>query len=143
MSRRLVTESELREAAHRLASETPSGAVLWLEGELGAGKTTFAHAFARARGVADPLTSPTFSLAQQYDGPRGPVHHVDCFRFASPDEASALDWERLNAGDVLLIEWPGRAGAWPPRATRVVRLEHAPDPDRRWLEISPPLEGRE
>lgn len=142
MSRRIVTEPELHLAAARLAEELPRGSVLWLQGDLGAGKTTFAHAFARARGVSPPLTSPTFTLAQRYEGPRGPLHHVDCYRLQSPDEAAELDWDQLTAGDVLLVEWPERAGAWAPAPSRVVALAHATDPGRRWLEIAPAPAGR-
>jgi len=111
------------------------GAVLRLEGDLGAGKTTFVQAIARGLGVAEGASSPTYALVHRYQGARGPVFHLDCYRLRSPDEAGDLDWESLlREGDALLIEWPERAGAWVPLATHHFRLHHLPDPARRGLE---------
>ena len=111
------------------------GAVLRLEGDLGVGKTTFVQAIARGLGVAEGASSPTYALVHRYQGARGPVFHLDCYRLRSPDEAGDLDWESLlREGDALLIEWPERAGAWVPSATHRFRLHHLPDPARRGLE---------
>jgi tRNA threonylcarbamoyladenosine biosynthesis protein TsaE len=109
--------------------------VVWLEGELGAGKTTFAQAVAGGLGVEEAATSPTYSLVHRYEGRAGPVYHVDCYRLRAPDEAQDLDWEGLGQGVALLVEWPERAGAWALPPTARVRLAHASAPDRRWLEI--------
>ncbi len=106
-----------------------------LEGPLGAGKTTFARAFVAARGGATTATSPTYTLAHRYDGPGGEIWHLDCYRLRDPEEAADLDWERLVAADVLLIEWPERAGAWVPEAGCTVRLNHTVD-DRRTVSVS-------
>jgi tRNA threonylcarbamoyladenosine biosynthesis protein TsaE len=87
-------------------------AVLYLTGDLGAGKTTFARGFLRALGVTDPIRSPTYTLLELY--PAG-VHtgvHLDLYRVAGPHELESLglrEWAR--PGHVWLIEWPERAAA--------------------------------
>ncbi|HEU5171495.1 MAG TPA: tRNA (adenosine(37)-N6)-threonylcarbamoyltransferase complex ATPase subunit type 1 TsaE [Gemmatimonadales bacterium] len=125
----LVAEGEA------LGRALPPGAVLALEGELGAGKTTFAQAIARGLGVTEPASSPTYALVHRYAGRRGPVFHLDCYRLRSPAEAADLDWEGLlRDGDAILVEWPERAGPWLPAVTRRFRLHHLADPDRRGLE---------
>jgi tRNA threonylcarbamoyladenosine biosynthesis protein TsaE len=105
--------------------------VVWLTGPLGAGKTTLARALVRGRGVRDEATSPTYALVHHYEGPRGAVYHLDCYRLRTGDDAADLDWATLAAGDLLLIEWPERAGPWAPAATHRVMLEHAGDDSRR------------
>lgn len=132
---RRLDEAELREVGESLGRELPRGSVIALEGELGAGKTTFAQAVVRGLGVMEQATSPTYGLVHRYDGRRGPVFHLDCYRLRQAEEAADLDWEGLLAeGDVLLVEWPERAGAWLPRPTRRFRLHHLPDGSRRGLE---------
>ncbi len=117
-------------------STLPAGSVVTFEGDLGAGKTTFIQAIARGLGVAAPATSPTYALVHRYQGRRGPVFHLDCYRLRSPDEAADLDWEGLlSEGDAVLVEWPERAGAWLPSPARRFRLHHLDDPDRRGLEV--------
>ncbi len=126
---------ELTAEGERLGRSLPSQSVLTFEGELGAGKTTFVQAIARGLGVAGPATSPTYALVHHYQGRRGPVYHLDCYRLRSPDEAADLDWEGLlRDGDAVLIEWPERVGSWLPEPTRRFRLHHVPDADRRGLE---------
>ena len=133
---RLVDEAALDRAARDLGERLEPGAVVWLEGELGAGKTTFARGLVQALGVPGPAPSPTYALVHHYDGRRGPVYHVDCYRLGSPDEARDLDWETLSTGDALLIEWPERGGSWVPRPSYRIRLAHAPDPGLRQLEVA-------
>ena len=89
----------------------------------------------RGLGVTGPATSPTYALVHRYQGARGPVFHLDCFRLRSPGEAADLDWEGLvSEGDAILIEWPERAGAWLPLPDRRFRLSHLSDPARRTVE---------
>ena len=131
---RALTEAELVEEGETLGRSLPPGAVLHLEGELGAGKTTFVKAIVRGLGVVEPATSPTYALVHHYTGRRGPVYHVDCFRLRRPDDAADLDWATLAAADALMIEWPERGWAWVPAATCRFRLTHLDDPARRGLE---------
>jgi tRNA threonylcarbamoyladenosine biosynthesis protein TsaE len=127
----VVDQRGLEAVAVELAGELPAGAVIRLEGPLGAGKTTFARAFVVARGAATEATSPTYTLAHRYDGPRGEIWHLDCYRLREPEEAADLDWERFTSADVLLIEWPERAGPWVPAANCTVRLDHVDEDTRR------------
>jgi len=132
---RTLTLSELIAHGEKLGRSLPPRAIVTFEGDLGAGKTTLAQAIARGLGVAAPATSPTYALVHRYQGRRGPVFHVDCYRLRSTDEAADLDWEGLlRDGDALLIEWPERAGAWLPDPTNRFRLRHVADLERRGLE---------
>lgn len=132
---RSLTQPQLEAEGEALGRAVSPGAVLTFEGDLGAGKTTFIKAIARGLGVTAPASSPTYALVHRYQGRRGPVFHLDCYRLRAPDEAADLDWEGLvGEGDAILVEWPERAGAWLPRPTRRFRLHHLPDPDRRGLE---------
>ncbi len=121
-------------AGVQLGRELAPRSVVWLEGPLGAGKTTMARAIVRGRGVPELATSPTYGLVHHYEGPRGSVYHVDCYRLRKPDEAADLDWETLLGGDLLLIEWPARAGAWAPKPTLTLSLDHAGD-DSRTMDV--------
>lgn len=132
-----LTEAELVAEAERFGRALPPGSVVYLEGELGAGKTTAVRALARGLGVDETTSSPTYALVHRYAGRRGPVFHLDCFRLRSPAEAADLDWEGLvDEGDVLLVEWPEQAAGWVPPATHRVRLAHVADPDRRAVEFA-------
>ena len=132
---RPVSQAELEAEGQALGRSLPPGAVLAFEGELGAGKTTFIKAISRGLGVTGPATSPTYALVHRYQGRRGPVFHLDCFRLRSPEEAADLDWEGLlDEGDAVLVEWPERAGPWLPPVTRRFRLHHLPDAEQRGLE---------
>ena len=130
-----LTEEELQAEGEALGRQLRPGELLTFEGDLGAGKTTFIQAVARGLGVSTPATSPTYALVHRYQGARGPVFHLDCFRLRTPDEAADLDLEGLvSEGDAILVEWPERAGSWLPSPSRRYRLSHVEDPARRRLE---------
>ena len=132
-----LTESALRERGVEIGRGLLPGSVVLLEGELGAGKTTLIQAITHGLGVAAHATSPTYALVHRYQGARGPVYHLDCYRLRHPDEAADLDWETLlGEGDAVLIEWPEKAGSYVPPAALRLRLSHvAENPDVRQLEI--------
>jgi len=95
--------------AAALASRLFGGATLLLEGDLGAGKTTFVQGLAKGLGIPDLVTSPTFTLIHEYDQGSLPLIHLDLYRLTS-QEVSCLGveeyWERQDA--VVVIEWPQR-----------------------------------
>ena len=133
---RQLTEGELIAEGRSLGRTLPPGSIVFLEGDLGAGKTTLVQALVRGLGVAD-ATSPTYALVHRYAGRRGPVFHLDCYRLRSPDDAADFDWETmLREGDAVLIEWPERAGSWAPPPNVRIRLHHVDDPARRGLEFA-------
>jgi tRNA threonylcarbamoyladenosine biosynthesis protein TsaE len=132
----LLTEAGLAELAEQLGRSLTPGEVVWLTGELGAGKTRFVQGLVRGLGITTPVTSPSYALVHRYAGPRGPVYHVDCYRLRRPEEDYDLDWETLATGAALLIEWPERAGGWAPRPSRRVALSHTPNPELRRVDLS-------
>jgi len=90
----------------RFATALEPGAVLSLEGPLGAGKTQFVKGFAAALGHGGEASSPTFTLVHEYAGGRVPAVHFDWYRLESAEEALGLGWDDyLASGETLLVEW--------------------------------------
>jgi tRNA threonylcarbamoyladenosine biosynthesis protein TsaE len=104
----------------RLAASLALGDVVFLMGPLGAGKTTLARALIGAWTRSPEIVpSPTYTLAQVYEGPNGPLWHVDLYRLEGPDDLDELGLEEAYATALTLIEWPERMGGRVP----VDRLE--------------------
>jgi len=124
------SEEETLAAGERLGRRLTAGAVVLLFGDLGAGKTAFVRGLARGLDVpADEVTSPTFTLVQEYRG-RLTLHHVDLYRL-EPAEVADLGLDELTSGDaVVAIEWAER---WhdAPEVAWEVRLSHTGDEQRR------------
>lgn len=120
--------------AAELAAALGPGDVVVVEGELGAGKTTFVRGACRALGVSEPVTSPTFTIGQRYTG-RLPVSHLDLYRLGSLDEEEPglLD-DYLTPEAVGFVEWPGAGLAELGRVAARVRISHAGS-DRREIEV--------
>ena len=88
--------------AHRLSP----GSVVAFTGDLGAGKTAFVRGMARGLGIPDRVTSPTFTIVNEYEGGRLPLFHFDMYRLASADELFDIGWEDyLARGGVCAVEW--------------------------------------
>ena len=99
---------EFERWATGFAATLVPGDVVALEGELGAGKTTFVAAVARALGNADEVASPTFVFRHRYAGPT-PIEHLDLYRIDDPREARELGLEdAFSADTITFVEWPGR-----------------------------------
>jgi tRNA threonylcarbamoyladenosine biosynthesis protein TsaE len=120
----------------RLAAVARPGDVIALSGELGAGKTSLARAFIRARGGQGPVPSPTFTLVQLYELPSGPVWHFDFYRLKRPEEAWELGIEDAFAEGISLIEWPERAAAVLPADRLDIMLRQGPTEASRRAEIA-------
>ncbi len=115
-----------------LAARLKPGDVVGLKGDLGAGKTTLARALIRAA-AADPdliVPSPTFTLVEVYDTPRGAYWHFDLYRLDDPEQVYELGWEEALAEGIVLLEWPERLGRLLPKHLSVT-LELANDDGRR------------
>lgn len=100
--------------AQRLAPHLHAGDVLALQGDLGAGKTTFARALLQSLGVTSEIPSPTFTLVQTYTTPDLALAHFDLYRLKSGEELEELGWDDVLADHLSLVEWPERAAGFMP-----------------------------
>jgi tRNA threonylcarbamoyladenosine biosynthesis protein TsaE len=129
------SEAETIAAGRELGSHLEPGAVVLLEGPLGAGKTAFVRGLAIGLDCdEDDVSSPTFTIVQEYRG-RATLQHVDLYRLG-PAEVDDLALDDLMGGAVMAVEWPDRWRAAPPDAISV-RIEPL-DGDRRRIEIKSP-----
>lgn len=93
----------------RLAKEARPGDIYTLEGDLGVGKTIFTKGVARGLGIDEPVTSPTFTILQEYDSGRLPLYHFDVYRIGDPEEMEEIGYEDYFYGQgICLIEWASR-----------------------------------
>ena len=133
------SEKALGLLAGRLALEVVPGDIIALRGGLGAGKTSFCRALIRAATDQpdEDVPSPTFTLAQPYEDPRGfTLWHFDLYRLERPEEALELGIEDAFMEDVSLIEWPEKLGALLPGDHLSVALDFATDKGRRDVTLS-------
>lgn len=136
--RKVISKSpeETQAVAAALAAELKSGAVLALHGELGSGKTCFVQGLARALGVRQAVTSPTFTIVNEYRG-RCPLVHMDLYRISDPEELLSIDFENYLATEgITVIEWAERSGNWLPGNARHIYFESGPDLDKRTITIT-------
>jgi len=112
--------------AERLTQALPAhtaGLTLLLQGDLGAGKSTFARALIRALGHRGAVPSPTYTLVEPYELPGGTVYHIDLYRVSSGEELRFLGWNELDEG-LRIVEWPERVPGIVASADVVVALEY-------------------
>lgn len=109
MERLLESRRATRRLGAALAPLLEPGDLIWLEGELGAGKTFFTRGLLRALGVPSevPVTSPTFALMHEHEG-RLPIRHLDLYRLSDPDELRELGLHEMLEHAVVIIEWGAR-----------------------------------
>ncbi len=122
----ILDEPGLSKLAGRLAEQAasqPTGVRIYLEGEIGAGKTTFARAFIQALGHRGPVKSPTYNLVHTYELPGATVHHFDLYRLHSADELEAIGFnEYLTPDAIILIEWPERVQGCLPSPDMAIKI---------------------
>jgi tRNA threonylcarbamoyladenosine biosynthesis protein TsaE len=136
MHLRSADVGQTRALAGRVARLTAPGDLLLLVGDLGAGKTAFVQGLAAALGSPDPVTSPSFTLAQRYGGGRLTVHHLDAFRLESPEEAADLGLDELLDDDaVTVIEWGDRLRGLLPADRLEIAFRFGDADDERLLEL--------
>lgn len=124
--------TELPQAARQVLEFAGQQRVFLFFGVMGAGKTTLTKAICAEIGVDTAVSSPTFSLVNEYEYPGGLVYHFDCYRLKSPTEA--LDFgieEYLYSGEYCLLEWPEKIeGLWP-ESYLSISLKEAVDGSRQ------------
>ena len=139
------SEESTLELGRSLASCLRFGDTLALYGDLGAGKTVLSRGVARGLGVTEPVTSPTFTVVQEYRLPDNKFFfHLDMYRIDGEEAALAFGIEDFlfTPDAITLVEWPERiTGLLPPEQTIVIRLEHS-DHDRRLITLPQDLEER-
>ena len=108
----------------RLGREAKKGDIFCLNGDLGVGKTVFTQGFAAGLGITEPVSSPTFTILQQYDEGRLPLYHFDVYRIGDVSEMDEVGYEDCFYGDgVTLIEWPERIRELLPEHVVTVTIE--------------------
>lgn len=127
---------EARVLSERLVPKASGATLVTLSGELGAGKTSFTQALAKAYGIEEHVTSPTFVLEKIYrlaeDMPFGRLVHIDAYRLKSGEELSALGWDELmkDARTLVVLEWPEMVADGLPKADVAILLTVEPDQSR-------------
>lgn len=122
---RFNSEADLRAFGVKCAQCISAGQVVFLEGNLGAGKTTLAKGLLEGWGYGGIVTSPTFTLLETYSFNEFDVHHFDLYRLESAQELEMIGARDLfNAQDICLLEWPVKAEGYLPEPDVIFNLEH-------------------
>jgi tRNA threonylcarbamoyladenosine biosynthesis protein TsaE len=119
-------ESDLEKFAYSFAQVLRAPLVIWLEGDLGTGKTAFTRALIHALGYEGKVKSPTYTLLEEYRPGSLQVLHMDLYRISEPGELEFLGLEdMLDDQTILLIEWPDKGGHWLPEPDFMFRFAYA------------------
>ena len=123
-------ETETEALGARLAEALAPGAVVAFRGGLGMGKTAFTRGLARGLGYSGRVTSPTFTIVNEYEGGRCPLFHFDLYRLADEDALFDIGWEDyLDRGGVCAVEWSEQTPEALPPSTVFVTLSRCPGED--------------
>ena len=119
-----TSEEDTMFVAGLFATAIGAGGVIYLEGDLGAGKTTFVRGFMRGLGFLDAVKSPTFTLVEPYELGRGQVYHFDLYRLGHPEELEYLGVDDyFNENALCLIEWPEKGSGYLPDCDILLSIE--------------------
>ena len=128
----LKNTEETENLGKKIAESLKPGTVIALKGPLGAGKTTLAQKIAKGLGVSERMSSPTFTIVQEYESGRMPVYHFDVYRVHDEDEMFELGFDDyLHGKGVCLIEWAELVEDLLPEGTRWLKLEYGSSEDER------------
>ena len=123
---------ETRAFGERLARQLQAGDVLLLQGNLGAGKSELTRGIARGLGVADTVTSPSFTILNVYEDGRVPLYHFDWYRLQSAEELYEMGMDEYLGGDgVAVVEWPSQCPEAIPEDCLEVAIEPLGESERR------------
>ena len=129
----MITKSaaETRALGEKLAGRLRPGDVLLLEGDLGAGKSELTRGIAKGLGVAETVTSPSFTILNVYESGRCPLYHFDWYRLESSEELYELGMDEYLGGDgIAVVEWPGRCPDAVPESAVRIRMTAAGENER-------------
>ena len=133
-------ETETEALGASLAARLRPGDVVAYLGDLGAGKTAFTRGLARGLGYTGRVTSPTFTIVNEYEGPM-PLFHFDLYRLGGEEDLFDIGWEDyLHRGGICAVEWSERVSAALPSGTVTVTIARCPE-NEDWRRIT--IEGRE
>ena len=128
--------SDLPQVAQQLLEFSKGEKIFIFYGDMGAGKTTFIKSFCRVLGVKDVVSSPTYSIVNEYESANGPVYHFDFYRIKDIQEAYDLGYEEyFYGGGICLIEWPERVAELLPEHLIKVEISII-DENRRVFNLS-------
>lgn len=128
------SSEETQLAAEQFAQMLTGGDLVLLRGEMGVGKTVFTKGLCRALGVADYVTSPTFTVVNEYQGTEFAVYHFDLYRIEDEDELLEIGFEEyLQSGGVCVIEWPQNAERSMPQHRYEVEIKRGGDAEERLI----------
>lgn len=118
------SEKDTFELGKKIGRQAVEGEVYLLHGELGVGKTVFTKGFAEGLGICEPVTSPTFTIIQEYKDGRIPFYHFDVYRIGDVEEMYDLGYEDYFFGEgVCLVEWASRITEILPEESRNIRIK--------------------
>jgi len=130
----LASEADTQALAERLAKVVRPPCTIYLSGDLGAGKTTFARYFLRALGHVGPVKSPTYTLVEPYELAGCSLYHFDLYRINDPLELELAGFRDLFVDCCIrLVEWPERGSDWLPEAD--IKLQFAGPDAARWVDV--------
>ncbi len=131
-----ASEQETEALGEALVSRLSPGAVVAFTGDLGAGKTAFVRGMARGLGITQRVTSPTFTIVNEYEGGRLPLFHFDLYRLGSSDELFDIGWEDfLRRGGICAVEWSENVTDALEPDTVFIDIRRGETPDSRVITI--------
>ena len=133
----IKSEADTRAFGLRLAREATQGSVLAMIGELGTGKTTLTKYIAEGLGITEEITSPTFTIVQEYHSGRLPLYHFDLYRVHDLDELFEIGYEEYLYGTGLsVVEWADLAYEMIPKGAAVLKISYTEQEGERLYEFS-------
>ena len=146
MIRESFSEKDTFDIANALARKAQKGDIIALIGDLGAGKTAFTRGFAAGLGIIEPVTSPTFTILQVYEGGRLPLYHFDVYRIGDVSEMDEIGYEDCFWGDgVSIMEWADLVEPIIPDTAMIITISSDPSKgsDYRKITISKNTPGED
>lgn len=133
----IKNESETKKFGLDLAKDLKKGSIVALIGDLGTGKTTLSKYIAEGLGISEMVTSPTFTIVQEYHSGRLPLYHFDVYRIGDQEEMYELGYEEYFYGDgVSIVEWADKIIGLIPEGAIVIHIEYGKEPDERVYECT-------